>query len=216
MKELLYKEFKLATHPTLYIFLLLSSMVLIPSYPYYVAFMYMCLAMYFTFLQGRETNDLFFTAMLPVRKKDVVTARVVMVCLFQLAMLFLSLPFAVLSVKINPNGYNAAGIELNAAFYGLVFLMFGGYNLCFLPGFYKTGRKLGKPLLLGVTFLILFVFAAESAAQYIPSPVSAYLDVPGPAFSTQWPVLALGVLCWVGLTVLAWQLSVRRFERLDL
>ena len=216
MKELLYKEFKLATHPTLYIFLLLSAMVLIPSYPYYVAFMYMCLAMFFTFLQGRETNDLFFTAMLPVRKKDVVTARVVMVCLFQLAMLFLSLPFAVLSVKINPNGYNAAGIELNAAFYGLVFLMFGGYNLCFLPGFYKTGRKLGKPLLLGVTFLILFMFAAESAAQYIPTPVSAYLDVPGPAFSTQWPVLALGVLCWVGLTVLAWQLSVRRFERLDL
>jgi len=216
MKQLLYKEFKLAMHPTMYIFLLLSAMVLIPSYPYYVAFMYMCLAMFFTFLQGRETNDLFFTAMLPVRKKDVVTARIVMVCLFQLGMIFVSLPFAVLSVRINPNGYNAAGIELNTAFYGLVFLMFGGYNLCFLPGFYKTGRKLGKPLLLGVTFLILFMFAAESAAQYIPSPVSGYLDVPGPAFSTQWPVLALGVLCWVGLTVLAWQLSVRRFERLDL
>lgn len=69
MRQLLYKEFKLATHPTMYIFLLLSAMVLIPSYPYYVAFMYMCLAMFFTFLQGRETNDLFFTAMLPVRKK---------------------------------------------------------------------------------------------------------------------------------------------------
>lgn len=216
MKHLLYKEFKLAMHPTMYIFLLLSIMVLIPSYPYYVAFMYICLGMYFTFLQGRETNDLFFTATLPVRKKDVVTARVWVVCLFQLAMVVVSLPFAILSVHINPQGHNAAGMELNAAFYGLVLFMFGGFNLCFLPAFYKTGRKVGKPLLYGGGFIFVFIFAAECAAQYIPSPVSAYLDVPGPAFAAQWPVLVSGVLLWVGGSELARRISVSRFERLDL
>ena len=99
MKHLLYKEFKLALHPTMYLFLGLTALLIIPSYPYYVAFMYLCLGVYFTFLQGRETNDLFFTAMLPVRKKDVVTARVGVICLFQLAAVLVSLPFARLSVK---------------------------------------------------------------------------------------------------------------------
>lgn len=216
MKHLLYKEFKLAMHPTMYIFLLLSIMVLIPSYPYYVAFMYICLGMYFTFLQGRETNDLFFTATLPVRKKDVVTARVRVVCLFQLAMVLVSLPFAVLSVHINPMGHNAAGIEPNTAFYGLVFVMFGGFNLCFLPAFYKTGRKVGKPLLFGGTFVFLYIAAAEAAAQYIPSPVSQYLDQPGPAFAAQWPVLLAGLALWAGFTGWAQRVSVSRFERLDL
>lgn len=216
MKHLLYKEFKLALHPTMYLFLGLTAMVIIPSYPYYVAFMYMCLGVYFTFLQGRETNDLFFTAMLPVRKKDVVTARVGVICLFQLAAVLISLPFARLSVAINPIGHNGAGIELNAAFYGLVFLLFGGYNLCLLPAFYKTGRKLGLPLLYGGTFVMLFIFAAEAFAQYIPSPVSAFLDVPGPALARQWPVLLAGILGWCGMNVLAWKISARRFERLDL
>jgi hypothetical protein len=216
MKQLLYKEFRLAMHPTMYIFPLLSVLVLIPSYPYYVAFMYICLGMYFTFLQGRETGDLYFTAMLPVRKKDIVTARVVMVCFFQWITILISLPFAVLSVGINPMGQNAAGIELNAAFYGLVLCMLGGFNLCFLPGFYKTGRKLGRPFFRGGVFIVLFIAAAEAAAQYIPSPMRDWLDVPGPALAAQWPVLLMGALGWGGLTALAWQLSVRRFERLDL
>ena len=38
MKNLLYKEFRLAIHPTVYIFFLLTALLLVPSYPYYVSF----------------------------------------------------------------------------------------------------------------------------------------------------------------------------------
>ena len=40
MNALLYKEWKLAKHPTVLIYLLFELMLLIPSYPYYVAFLY--------------------------------------------------------------------------------------------------------------------------------------------------------------------------------
>lgn len=38
LSKLLYKEFKLALHPAAVLFLLLSSMMLIPNYPMYVLF----------------------------------------------------------------------------------------------------------------------------------------------------------------------------------
>ena len=50
MKELLKKEFTLALHPTGWLFLGLSAMVLIPNYPYYVIFFYTGLALFFTCL----------------------------------------------------------------------------------------------------------------------------------------------------------------------
>lgn len=217
MKHLLYKEFRLSLHPTMYLFLLLAALLVIPSYPYYIAFMYICLGVFFTFLSGRESNDLFYTAMLPVRKRDVVTARALVIGIFELGMILISLPFAWLSLRISPTGHNAAGIDLNAAFYGLVFLMLGGFNLCFLPEFYRTGRKLTKPLIYGGGFVFLYIFAAEAAAQYIPSPVRDYLDTTDPAaFVSHLPVLLGGIALWAGLTTLAWYLSARRFERLDL
>ncbi|MDD4596245.1 MAG: hypothetical protein PHQ30_06030, partial [Candidatus Izemoplasmatales bacterium] len=70
MKNLLYKEFKLATHPTTYLFLSLGLMLLIPSYPGYVSFFYVSLSIFFIFLSGRENRDVFFTVSLPIRKTD--------------------------------------------------------------------------------------------------------------------------------------------------
>ena len=47
MKQLLYKEFRLVTHPLLPFFLLLSAMLLIPAYPFYVVFFYTTLGLFF-------------------------------------------------------------------------------------------------------------------------------------------------------------------------
>ena len=55
--KLLYKEWALAAHPTLYIFTLLGCLVMVPAYPYTVIFMFGCLAPYITFTYARETND---------------------------------------------------------------------------------------------------------------------------------------------------------------
>ena len=65
---LLYKEMRLVAHPTSIVFAFLGCLVLVPSYPYSVIFMFGCLAPYITFLNARETNDVWYTAVLPVTK----------------------------------------------------------------------------------------------------------------------------------------------------
>lgn len=216
MKDLLCKELRLSLHPAQLLFLALSAMVLIPSYPYYVIFLYTCLGVYFMFLSGRENRDVFYTALLPVRKCEVVRARVLSAALIELVQVLVTVPLAVLSVRMNP-GTNTAGIEPNVAFFGLVFVMLGGFNLIFLPSFYQTALRTGRGLIWGSVFILLYFIAVESAAQYVPSPVSAFLDTTEPAAQLrQLPLLLCGLLLWIGLTALASRISERRFERVDL
>ena len=95
MKNLLYKEFTLAKHPTMFFFPLFACMLLIPAYPYLVSFMYICLEIFFIFILGRETSDVLYTASLPIPKRDVVKARCVMILIIQLFQVLLSIPFAI-------------------------------------------------------------------------------------------------------------------------
>lgn len=215
MKNLLYKELRLGIHPTMCIFLAMPLLMLAPNYPYYVVFMYTCLAIYFTFLIGREQNDIFYTAALPIKKTDVVKGLFATVILFELASVLISVPFAVISAKVNPNGGNAAGIEPNLAFYGLALIMLGGFNIIFIPEFYRTARKLFRPTLFSAIFIFAYIAAAETAAQYYPSPVSEFLDQAG-IFPEHLPILAAGIIIYAVLTFLAYKISAKRFERVDL
>lgn len=217
MKNLLYKEFRLAIHPSVYLFFLLSALLLVPSYPYYVSFFYLMFGVFLTFKTNRAENDIFYSALLPVRKGDVVRARVLAVAILELVNLLIAVPFAILSMKINPAGGNNAGIEPNVAFFGLSLLMYGGFNFIFFPIFYKTGRSEGKAFLWSGVFTLLYIAVAESLAQYIPSPVSAYLDTAEKAAQLrQLPVLLGGIVLWAVLTLLSAKRSAERFEKVNL
>ena len=67
--KLLYKEFALAAHPSLFIFTFLrmpcdrSGLSIFSDF-----FMFGCLAPFITFMFARENNDAWFTAILPVKK----------------------------------------------------------------------------------------------------------------------------------------------------
>lgn len=215
MNNLVYKEFKLSVHTTSYLFLFLAAMLLIPSYPYYVAFFYQTLGIFFTFLNGNTTNDITFTTLLPIRKRDAVKARVITVVAFELLQIIVSIPFAIVRLRLIPLE-NQAGMEANMALFGLVFVMFGIFNIIFLPGFYKTAYKTGAPFLWACLAMTLFTVAAEAAIHLIPG-WGATLDNVGTAgLPAQAGVLLTGVLAFVGLTYLAYTRSVQRFEALDL
>jgi hypothetical protein len=215
MDNLLYKEFKLAVHPTSYIFLLLSPMLLIPNYPYYVVFFYQTLGIFFTFLNGNTTNDVFFTTLLPIRKRDAVSARLMTVVIFELLQMVVSLPFAFLRNLLIP-AENAAGMEANVALFGLVFGMFGVFNIVFLPAFYKTAYKTGTPFLLACSAMSLFVIIAEGIIQLVPD-LKAALDTTSSAYLPQQiVVLFAGIVLFVLLIAFAYVQSVKRFEKLDL
>lgn len=213
MKNLLYKEWKLAIHPTGYIFLLFGVMLLIPNYPYFVAFFYQTLAIFFTFMNGNTTNDIFFTALLPVRKRDVVKARLGTVIGLEVLQMLIAVPFAILRNQISPTD-NLAGLDAGLALFGLVFIMFGVFNAVFLPQFYRTGYKTGTPYLLATLVMTLVIVAAELVIQLTPA-LKQVLDTTACTLP-QIIVLFAGLLIFVLLNLMAYRRSASAFERLDL
>ena len=75
MAKLLKKELTLFTHPTSWMFLAFGAMMLIPSYPMYIPLFWATLGLFYACLSARENNDLYYTLLLPVRKRDAVRAR---------------------------------------------------------------------------------------------------------------------------------------------
>jgi hypothetical protein len=216
MKHLLFKEFKLAAHPTTYLFLSLCLMMLIPSYPYYVEFMYICLSLFFIFLMGRENKDVFYTVLLPVKKSDVVKARCLMIAIIELVQILLSIPFAIISIKINPNGQNLAGIDANVALFGFIFCLFAVFNIVFIPVFYRSAYKVGVAFLYSGIAVVLCYLALESLV-WIPSPVKTFLDTTNPEMMVkQLSILIAGIILWALTLFLAFRRAVSNFEKVDL
>jgi hypothetical protein len=215
MKNLLLKEFRLATHPTNIIFLFLSAMLLIPDYPYYVAFFYTTLGIFFLCLTGRENHDIEFTLALPVEKARVVDARITYCVLIELAQLLLAVPFAVLRQKMLPAG-NEVGMDANIAFFGLSFVMLGLFNLMFFPAYYKKPAGVGKAFIISSIVLFLFITVAEGLTHILPF-FRDQLDTPDPQYlAAKLAVLAAGIAVFTLANLLAVRISERRFTALDL
>lgn len=215
MKNMLYKEFKLSVHPTCYLFLLLSSMLLIPNYPYYVSFFYQTLGIFFIFVGGQANNDVYFTTLLPIPKRDAVKARCMTIVILELLQIVVSIPFAIIRGTLIPLE-NQAGMEANVAFFGLVFVMFGLFNLSFLTLFYKTAYKMGVPYLFACISMTVFVGLSELAIQLTPV-LKTTMDTFNPVYlPQQLAILLVGILIFVLLTILSYRKAAAHFEQIDL
>ena len=63
MKTLLYKQLRLVCQPMTLVFCLFGVMLLIPAYPYTVMWFYVMLGLFFSFLNGREQKDVYYSAL---------------------------------------------------------------------------------------------------------------------------------------------------------
>src|SRR5690554_1158576 len=172
MYNLLYKELRLAAHPNLFVFTLLGALVIVPAYPYGMVFLFGCLGPYITFTYGREINDIYYTSLLPVKKRDVVKSKVALIVLSQMAQLVISLPFALLRLRLLPEG-NPAGIEANVAYYGFGLMVYTIFNVIFLTHFFKTGYRVGWSFLWAIIPAALGVLLMEIVVHF---PQFAWLD----------------------------------------
>ena len=213
MFDLLCKELRLAVHPSLFVFIFLGALVLVPAYPYGMVFFFAMLGIFQSIMYARETRDIYFTALLPVRKRDAVKAKLLLAAFAQLTQLLLSLPFAFLRTLYLPEG-NPVGIEANAAFYGFALALYGAFNLIFFARFYKTAYKAGAAFLTALPPLVLGVFVMEALVHF-PGMEWLY-GVDAASLLRQLPVLAGGAAVYVLCCVLACRVGVRRFEEVDL
>ncbi len=215
MKNLIRKELLLSMHPTAPMFLILSVMLVIPNYPYYVVFFYTGLAVFFTCLSGRENNDVFYTLTLPVSKRYIVKARFVLTVLLQLGQMLAAVPFAIIRQNMPLPG-NQVGMDANIALFGLAFVMYGVFNYIFFGVYYKDVNKVGTGFVWSSAAVFVYISIAETCSHVIPF-VRDYLDTKDPQYLTyKLTVLAMGVILYAFLTYVVYRKSVKSFEALDL
>lgn len=214
MKTLLYKQLRLACHPMTPVFCLSGIMLLIPNYPYSVAFFYVTLGLFFTFLNMREQKDIYYSALLPLRKRDTVRAAVAFTVLVELLSVVITALFCLLSAKLQPGKDNAVGMDANLMLLGAGFVLYGVFNLVFFICLYRSGYKVGAAYLKANLALWPMMLLAETLPHF---PSLLWLNrVDVRANLHQIPILLFGIAVFAVLTILAYRRSARLYERVDL
>ncbi|MBR1638741.1 MAG: ABC-2 transporter permease [Treponema sp.] len=215
MKNFLYKEFKLCLAPVNYIFIIFSTMILIPSYPSYVPFFYFTLSIFFIFNNSELNKDIAYSMILPISKKHIVKSRCILVCAYEILGIIFTIPFSILHSFIEKN---PAGIDANPAFYGLVMIPITVFNLIFISGYYKKAEKPGLPFLFAsISYWLLYALLEFPFWAFGNSALVSLLDSTSPAdFIKQLPVLCGGIVIFILGWLLTYKISAKRFEKVDL
>lgn len=222
MKALIYKEFKLAMHPICYMFIFaFPLMLLIPSFPIGVGFIYILSSYPILFLganKGQQSNDLLFSTLLPVRKKDIVMARIITVAIIQfvyILMLCALFPLAFLIHNSIP-GDEIPGLGLNA-FISVLAIAIVGYSiadLIFFPIYYKHGKSIVMSTLLTLLGFIFYLGIFTIVLAYIPG-MEWYKDTLSGELWIQFIVLGVSLLFYVALHFIVYKVSSKRLEKVD-
>ncbi|MCQ2577320.1 MAG: ABC-2 transporter permease [Treponema sp.] len=212
---LLKKEMSLTALPISYIFIAFGLMAFIPGYPIVLGAFFVCLGIFQTFNSAREAGDIFYTAMLPVEKCDVVKSKYAFVALIEVLAFILMVLITILRMTVLSNAepyLQNPLMNANLAYLGWNLLVFAFFNMIFLGGFFKTAYKLGVPFLWSGVAVFVVIGLGESLPHF-----PGLQDLNSTTFaSSQLYVLAAGIVVYVGGTFLSMKKSIARFEKIDL
>lgn len=226
MKALIYKELKLAMHPICYVFIVLFPfMILIPSYPLGIGFIYVLTCYPILFLganKGQQSNDLLYSTLLPVRKKDIVLARIMTVILMQSAFIFIMSALYPLARFINasiaqsvdnPNEFAVPGLGFDS-YVLLLAIAIIGYaiaDLIFFPIYYKKGKSIVMSTLFTILGFVVYISVFTIGLPFVPGLEflnNLYIGI-------QFGVLAGALLISFALHLVVYKVSSKRLEKVD-
>lgn len=217
MRNILRKEIRLSAHILSFLFIAFGLMFFLPGYPVLCGVFFVTLGLFQSFQNAREANDIVFSALLPIAKKDVVTGKYIFVCFIELCALVL-MALAVLCrmtvlADAEPYRQNAL-MNANLFALGAAFFLFGLFNLIFVGGFFRTAYKFGKPFVIYTVAAFLCVFVAE-ALHHVPG--LGWLNAFGTEeLGRQLLLLAAGIAACALMTAVSYKRACRHFERIDL
>ena len=226
MKALIYKELKLSMHPICYVFIVLFPfMILIPSYPLGIGFIYVLTCYPILFLganKGQQSNDLLYSTLLPVRKKDIVMARILTVIFMQIAFILVMTALypvariinnAVAQSAENPSEYMIPGLGLDS-YVLLVAIALIGYaiaDIIFFPIYYKHGKSIVMSTLFTILGFVVYIGIFTIGLPFIPG-----LDILNNLhLGIQFAILAAAILISFALHIIVYKVSAKRLEKVD-
>lgn len=224
MKSLLYKELKLAMHPLIYIFVFVFPlMALIPSYPIVISFIYVCSCYPILFLganKGQQSNDIYFSCLLPVRRKDIVKARLFLLSIIQLISIVLVTIYGAIGSLYKEDILIEAGNKISdvgfgfgqiGSVIGFVLLCFSIYDLIFVTCFYKSGRAIVSSTLLGMLgFMILLCITT----LLLPISITSYFNFFSNLY-VQTASILIGLAIYILFHYLTYIRASNLFEKVD-
>lgn len=226
MKPLIYKELKLAMHPICYLFIILFPfMILIPSYPLGIGFIYVLTCYPILFLganKGQQSNDLLYSTLLPVRKKDIVLARIITVILMQVTFILVMTalyPLArnihanIMSSAEKPDSYVIPGLGLDSYVLVLAIAIIGYAlaDIIFFPIYYKKGKSIVMSTLFTILGFVVYIGVFTIGLPFIPGLGfinSLHLGI-------QFAILGGAILISFALHFAVYKISSKRLEKVD-
>jgi len=217
MKTLLIKELKLSTPILTYLFLAFTLMTFLPGYPILCGAFFVCLGIFQGFQYDREANDILYSVLLPVKKKDIVKAKYLGVFTIEMMAFFLFTVFTFVRM-IFLNGAvpyaNNLLMAANLVFLAFVLLIFAAFNGVFIGGFFKTAYGLGKPFVAFNIACFTIIGIAETL-HHIPG--LTFLNALDGSFIGVHSILLLAAIAvYLTVTILSCKKAERRFEMIDL
>lgn len=217
MRNILRKEMRLSASILSYLFIAFGLMFLLPGYPILCGAFFVSLGLFQSFQRAREANDIVFSALLPIAKKDVVRGKYLFVCLIEACALILMAVSVILRMTVfSGSAVYRSNALMNANLFalGMACVIFGLFNWIFVSGFFKTAYRFGRPFVSFIITTFLVIIAAETL-HHVPG--FEMLN----AFGTDHIVaqlisLAAGITVFLLLTLLSCRKACDHFERIDL
>ncbi len=217
MKNILKKELTLSASILSYLFIAFGLMFFIPGYPILCGVFFVTLGIFQSFQNVREANDIIFSALLPVAKKDVVKGKFAFSCFIELCSVILMATVTAIRMTVLKDAtvyQNNVMMNANLFALSMALFIFGFFNLIFIGGFFKTAYKFGKPFVSHIIVTFVMIGIGETL-HHIPG-LGALNAFGFEYFSLQFGLLALGAVAYIALTVLSYRCACRNFERIDL
>jgi hypothetical protein len=104
------------------------------------------------------------------------------------------------------------GFDLNGAYIGMTFIIFGTFNRILFPRYYRTAESYGFPVIIAT--LVATALAAACEVLAMISNKWVFLMEQEPILQPL--VVTIGIILYVILTQRAYRLSVRSFRQVGL
>ena len=217
MGSIMRKELKLSAMQLVYWFTAFGLMFMIPGYPVLCGAFFVTLGIYQSFRYACESNDIVFSALLPVAKQDVVKGKFAFTCFIEMCGFAVMLVCAIVRMTALSDAVvyrQNALMNVNPFALGMALLLFGVFNVVFVGGFFKTAYKTGRPFIIYIFVCFAIITLAEALHHF---PGLGALNAFGFEHAgLQAAALICGAVCFAVMTQLAYKRSCGRFERIDL
>ena len=164
-------------------------------------------------MYGRETNDIYYTSLLPMKKRN--TVKAILPAYGFSTNDSITHFFASCCIKTSCIAHGKpAGIKANIAYYGFGFMICAIFNLILLTQFFKTTYKVGKAFILAIIPAAIGVLIMKVLVHI---PKFQWLDSVEPDIMLkQLPILVIGIIIYIFSMLVAYRVSANRFQQVDL